>query len=316
MNRRHFVRRYLAATLAATQTKSVAAALARAPRRAPRSPGAPFRLKFAPHFGMFRHHAGDDPLAQLQFLADEGFRALEDNGMASRPPAEQERLGQKMEELGIEMGVFVAHADFGAVTFASREPEAKKRIEQDMQKALEVAARVRAKWCTIVPGCYSNALELGYQTAHVIDNLRRAAEICAEGKLTMVLEPLNAWRDHPGLFLTKIPQAFELCRAVNSPWCKILDDLYHQQISEGNLIPNIDLAWSEIAYFQAGDNPGRCEPGTGEIHYAKVFAHLAAKGFDGVIGMEHGNSRPGKEGERAVIDAYVAADAWTPIKAS
>ena len=126
----------------------------------------------------------------------------------------------------------------------------------------------------------------------------------------MVLEPLNPWRDHGGCFLTKVPQAFLICRAVNSPSCKILDDLYHQQITEGNLIPNIDRSWSEIGYFQTGDNPGRKEPGTGEINYRNVFGHIHAKGFDGILGMEHGNSRGGKEGERAVIDAYVEADSF------
>ena len=114
----------------------------------------------------------------------------------------------------------------------------------------------------------------------------------------MVLEPLNPWRDHPGLFLTRMPQAFQICSAVGSPFCKILDDLYHQQITEGNLIPNIDRSWSEIAYFQIGDNPGRKEPGTGEINYKNVFTHIHAKGFTGIMGMEHGNSQPGKE-ERA-----------------
>jgi hydroxypyruvate isomerase len=270
--------------------------------------GTPFRLKFAPHFGMFRQHAGESLADQLRFLADEGFRALEDNGMAARPEAEQERLGTLLGDLGIEMGVFVAHADFAGVSFASSEPEARARIEADMKKAIAVAKRVRARWCTVVPGCYSTGLEWDYQTANVVDNLRRAADICAGGELTMVLEPLNAWRDHPGLFLTKIPQAFQLCRAVASRYCKILDDLYHQQISEGNLIPNIDQAWSEIAYFQVGDNPGRCEPGTGEVNFKNVFRHLHAKGFEGIVGMEHGNARPGKEGERAVIDAYRACD--------
>jgi hydroxypyruvate isomerase len=126
----------------------------------------------------------------------------------------------------------------------------------------------------------------------------------------MVLEPLNPYRDHPGLFLTKIPQAFMICRAVGSPSCKILDDLYHQQITEGNLIPNVDRAWNEIAYFQVGDNPGRKEPTTGEINYKNVFRHIHAKGFEGIVGMEHGNSRAGKEGERAVIEAYRACDGF------
>jgi hydroxypyruvate isomerase len=95
---------------------------------------------------------------------------------------------------------------------------------------------------------------------------------------------------------------------VNSPSCRILYDLYHQQITEGNLIPNSDAAWSEIAYFQVGDNPGRREPTTGEINYRNVFAHLHAKGYTGIVGMEHGNSRPGRDGERAVIAAYQACD--------
>jgi sugar phosphate isomerase/epimerase len=84
-----------------------------------------------------------------------------------------------------------------------------------------------------------------------------------------------------------------VCKAVASPACKILFDMYHQQIREGNLIPNIDLAWDEIAYFQIGDNPGRKEPGTGEVNYRNVFRHVHGKGYKGILGMEHGNSLPG-----------------------
>ncbi len=124
----------------------------------------------------------------------------------------------------------------------------------------------------------------------------------------MVLEPLNHWRNHPELFLSKIPQAYMICRSVGSPSCKVLDDLYHQQITEGNLIPNIDRAWDEIAYFQTGDNPGRNEPTTGEINYKNVFRHIHNKGFTGIIGMEHGNSMRGIEGELAVIRAYREVD--------
>ena len=124
----------------------------------------------------------------------------------------------------------------------------------------------------------------------------------------MVLEPLNPYADHGGMFLQKSDQAYAICRAVDSPSCKILFDIYHQQITEGNLIPNIDACWSEIAYFQSGDNPGRKEPYTGEINYQNVFAHLHAKGYNGVIGMEHGNSEKGSKGEKAVIAAYRKAD--------
>jgi hydroxypyruvate isomerase len=143
----------------------------------------------------------------------------------------------------------------------------------------------------------------------VVESLKRAAEILEPHGLVMVLEPLNP-RDHPGLFLKRIPQAYTICKAVGSPACKILDDLYHQQVTEGNLIPNLDAAWDEIAYFQIGDNPGRQEPTTGEINYRNVFGHIHAKGFDGILGMEHGVSGDGIEGEKRLIQAYREVDTF------
>ncbi len=267
-----------------------------------------FGLDYAPHFGMFRHHAGEDLLDQLRFMHDEGFRALEDNGMPRRDVALQKRIGAELERLGMRMGVFVAHTAWGEVSFASDAPEARSRILSDIRQAVEVAGRVNARWCTVVPGDYDRGLERAYQTSIVIDNLRRAVEICEPAGLTLVLEPLNHWTDHAGVFLTGIPQAYQICRSVGSPYCKILDDLYHQQITEGNLIPNLDRAWDEIAYIQVGDNPGRNEPTTGEINYLNVFRHLKKKGYRGIVGMEHGNAGEGRAGERAVIDAYVACD--------
>jgi hydroxypyruvate isomerase len=257
---------------------------------------------------MFRELGGDDLVGQLEFMADAGFRSLEDNGMAGRPVAEQERIARAMQRLDMRMGVFVAH------TIHWREPnlaggdEAKREeFLAEIRASVDVARRVNATWMTVVPGHVDLRQHIDFQTAHVVESLRRAAEILEPHGLVMVLEPLNP-RDHPGLFLKGIPQAYQICRAVDSPACKILDDLYHQQITEGNLIPNLDAAWDEIAYFQIGDNPGRREPTTGEINYARVFQHIRDKGFDGILGMEHGNSRPGAEGEQAVIDAYRAVD--------
>lgn len=267
-----------------------------------------FKMKFAPHFGMFQNHAGADLVDQLKFAADEGFSGWEDNGMRGRSPQDQEKLGKAMRDLGITMGVFVVNdIDWSKPTLATGGQEHLDRFLQNCKDSVDVAKRTGAKWMTVVPGVIEPRLEPGYQTAHVIEALRRGAEIFEPHGLVMVLEPLN-YRDHPNLFLNKIAQAFMICRAVDSPACKILDDLYHQQIHEGNLIPNIDAAWSEIAYFQIGDNPGRREPTTGEINYKNVFKHIASKGFTGVMGMEHGNAKPGKEGERALIEAYRSVD--------
>lgn len=269
---------------------------------------APFNLKFAPHLGMFQHHAGSDPINQLQFMADQGFSAFEDNGMPGREVAMQEKMGKTMAKLGIQMGVFVAHKIYWKEpNLASGDESMREEFLDHIKSSVEVAKRSNAKWMTVVPGHLDLRKDMGYQTANVVESLKRACDILAPHKLTMVLEPLN-FRDHPGLFLTKSAQTYEICKAVDSPSCKILFDIYHQQIQEGNLIPNIEASWEEIAYFQIGDNPGRKEPTTGEINYQNVFKYIHEKGFRGILGMEHGNSRKGKEGEQAVIKAYRSVD--------
>ena len=267
-----------------------------------------FNLKFAPHIGMFKHLAGEDPVDQLKFMADQGFSAFEDNGMPNRPVAQQQAMAQVMRNRNIEMGVFVAHKIYWKEpSLASGNKAKREEFLGYIRNAVEVAKRVNAKWMTVVPGHLDLRQDMGYQTAHVIETLKRAADILEPHDLTVVLEPLN-FRDHPGLFLTKISQAYQICKAVNSPSCKILFDIYHQQIHEGNIIPNIDLAWEEIDYFQIGDNPGRKEPTSGEINYKNVFKHIHEKGFTGILGMEHGNSQEGAEGERKVIAAYRSVD--------
>jgi hydroxypyruvate isomerase len=274
----------------------------------PSSRSKPFKLKYAPHFNMFKHHAGGDLIDQIKFMADQGFTAMEDNGMMGRPIDVQEKIAREMSRLNMTMGVFVAGFKFGEKNFVTRNSTIREMLVKRMKEAVEVAKRVNATWCTVVPGAYDQRLEYDYQMANTIENLKYCAEICEPYGLVMVLEPLNWLTNHPGLFLKKIPQAYQICRAVGSPSCKILNDLYHQQVTEGNLIPNIEMAWDEIAYFQVGDNPGRKEPTTGEINYKYIFRFLYKKGYKGVIGMEHGNSKPGKEGEEAVIDAYRYCD--------
>jgi len=269
----------------------------------------PFNMKFAPHFGMFEQHAGKDLLDQLSFMADMGFRALEDNGMMGRTPEVQEKIGKHLAKLGMEMGVFVVDkGGNSANSLAAGKEEFVEIFLDGCRRAVEVAKRVNAKWMTVVPGDFERRIPIGIQTANVIDALRRGAEILEPHGLVMVLEPLS---DTPDLFLRHSDQTYLICRAVNSPSCKILYDIYHMQKNEGQLITNIDRTWSEIAYIQIGDNPGRKEPTTGEINYKNVFQHLHDKGYRGIMGMEHGNSMPGKKGEQAVIDAYRSCDVTT-----
>ncbi|SHM33663.1 hydroxypyruvate isomerase [Cyclobacterium lianum] len=267
-----------------------------------------FNLDYAPHFGMFKHHAGEDLLDQITFMHERGFRSLEDNGMMRRTPEMQEKIANHMARLGMTMGVFVLDkGGNGANTLAAGKKEHLDIFLDGCKRAVEVAKRVNARWTTVVPGDYQRDLPLDIQTANVIEALRRGAEILEPHGLTMVLEPLS---DTPNLFLRYSPQTYLICKGVDSPSCKILYDIYHQQKNEGHLISLMDMCWEEIAYIQIGDNPGRKEPGTGEINYQNVFKFIYDKGFKGVCGMEHGNANPGLEGEKAVIAAYRKADSF------
>jgi len=270
-----------------------------------------FKLLYAPHFGMFKNSAGNDFVDQLKFMHEMGFRAMEDNGMKKRSIADQEKIAATMTRLDMKMGVFVAHTiDWKETTLASGNKEKRETFLQEIKESVEVAKRVNAKWMTVVPGFKDLRQDIEFQTAHVVESLKRAGDMLEPHGMVMVLEPLN-FRDHPGLFLKTAPQAYEVCKAVDSPSCKILFDVYHQQIQTGNLIPNIDLTWDETAYFQVGDNPGRKEPTTGEINYRNIFKHIYEKGgAEIIVGMEHGNSIGGKEGEEALIKAYREVDGF------
>ena len=267
-----------------------------------------FNLKYAPHFGMFKGSAGDNLIDQLNYIADQGFTAFEDNNLKKRTIETQNKMSKTMQKRGIEMGVFVAHTiHWKEPNLASGDISKREQFLKEIKESVEVAKRINAKWMTVVPGYKDLRLDLSYQTVNVVDSLKYACEILEPHDLIMVLEPLN-FLNHPGLFLTESPQAYEICKSVDSPSCKILFDIYHQQIQEGNLLPNIEKCWNEIAYFQIGDNPGRKEPSTGEINYKNIFKYIYNRGFEGILGMEHGNSKKGRDGEIAVIEAYKKVD--------
>ncbi len=267
-----------------------------------------FKHLYAPHFGMFEQSAGKDLVKQLEFMATNGFLGLEDNGMLKRPVDEQNLIGDTLKRLGMTMGVFVIEGgDNWKTSLTTGKKEYLDTFVATCKKSVELAKRVNSKWMTVVPGYFDRTKSMGLQTANVVEAMRRGAEIFEPHGMVMVMEPLS---DNADLFLRFSDQTYEICRAVNSPACKILFDIYHMQRNEGNLIKNIDAYWSEIAYIQIGDNPGRKEPTSGEINYKNIFKHIYDKGFRGVMGMEHGNAFPGAAGEQKLIEAYRWSDGF------
>jgi len=232
--------------------------------------------------------------------------ALEDNGMMGRSVEDQTKIGAELARLNMTMGVFVLNAyRNGDVSLVTGKQEVLDHFVASCKTAVDVAKRVNAKWITVVPGNFDRRIPIGIQTANVIEAMRRGAEVIEPHGLVFVMEPLS---DTPDLFLRLPDQTYEICKAVNSPACKVLYDIYHMQRNQGNLIPMINATWDEIAYIQIGDNPGRNEPTSGEVNYRNIFKHIHSRGYQGVMGMEHGNSQRGKEGELAVIEAYRRSD--------
>jgi hydroxypyruvate isomerase len=269
-----------------------------------------FSLGYAPHEGSFASRG--NRLEQIAYAADQGFTAWEDNEAAGRSIEEQNAMARALQQRNMTMGVFVA----GMPRWGDMRPllggndnADRDRFLAEVRASVDVAKRLNARWMTVVPGFLDRKLPVEIQTARVVDTMRRAAEIMEPHGFVMVMEPLNTLTDHPGVFLQTIPQGFAVARAVDSPAVKVLADLYHEQIQAGNLIRTLETCWDEIAYIQFGDNPGRNEPGSGEINYRNVVRWLRTRNFGGVIGMEHGNSIRGREGEDRLVAAYREIDA-------
>jgi len=304
MERRNFIKNAASGLAWVGLSGAVASATAKTPVVQKVSNKAKFTLKYAPTLGMFNENAGKDPIDNLKFIADQGFRAAYDLGLIDRSPADQEKIANEARRLGLELGQFSLKT-WGIKFVENKQEDA---IKERMLAGLEVQKRTGINKGLIVLGNLDPKLHPELQTATVIENLRRCCDIVGEHGLELVMEPLNPLVNHPGIFLSRTTQAKMICVAVNHPSCKMVNDLYHQQITEGNLIHNIEKCWDYIGSFHIGDNPGRFEPTTGEINYKYIFKYLRDKKYDEVLSCEHGKSKPGKEGELAVVQAYREVD--------
>jgi hydroxypyruvate isomerase len=268
----------------------------------------PFNMKFSPEFGIFKEVVGKDVIDQIKWGYDQGFRSWENTRLKSRPIQEQESISKTIQQLGMEFGQFVGTMNFKEVTFAGRDQNIRENVLKEVRDSVEIAKRMNTKFIHNVLGMSDPKLPWDFQMANAIELLKRVADIYEPHGIVMVMETMNHKINHPGMFLHLIPQAYAMAKAVGSPSVKILFDFYHVQIQEGNIIPTLDYAWDEVAYMQIGDTPGRNEPTSGEINFVNVLQYVHDKGYRGFMGMEHGISKPGREGNLAALAAYRSVD--------
>ena len=268
----------------------------------------PFNMKFSPDFRLFAPAVGDDPLDQIIWAYDQGFRAVENTMLKQRSTDQQEAISRQVHKLGMEFGQFVGTVTFSEITFAGQDQSLREAVIKDARQSVEIAKRMDTSIVHNVLGLSHPKLPMDFQMANAIDLTKRLVDIYEREGITMIIEPMNHKIDHPGMFLHTVPQAYSLVKSVGSDHLKILYDIYHVQIQEGNLLPTLEYAWDQVGYFQIGDTPGRNEPGTGEINYKNVLQFIHDKGYRGFLGLEHGHSQPGKEGVEKTVKAYRMVD--------
>jgi hydroxypyruvate isomerase len=213
-----------------------------------------------------------------------------------------EEIARLKKRLGIEIAQFTAWG----FTPGMNDPKNHADFLKAVEEGCEVAKRLDCKLMTVVGGNDQPGMTQEQMHANIIEALKRAAPIAEKNRVTMILEPMNIRVDHKGHCLYGSAPAVRICREVGSPAVKINWDLYHMQISEGDLCGRLKDGFDQVGYLQLADHPGRNEPGTGEIHYNRVLREAYDLGYRGYVGLE---CRP-KTTELAAAQGVARADVW------
>jgi hydroxypyruvate isomerase len=201
-----------------------------------------------------------------------------------------ERIKQLSDAIGIRIASFSGDDKYSMID----SNESKKYIDF-LKESLKIAKYLNCQHLVIHSDALmadGSAKKINRQVSDyekfvaMYDVLKSIAPLAEKEEVVLVLEPLNTIVDHKGYFLDNTKTAAELINLVNSPYVKVLYDVYHMQIMEGNIIDTINKYVKEIGYIHVADVPGRQEPGTGEINYTKVIEALRKVKYDNVIGFE------------------------------
>ena len=211
-------------------------------------------------------------------------------------------VADKTAELKIEVAQFTAWGFRPGLNNPRNHPKFVKAIET----SCKAAKKLRCKLMTVVGGDDQPGMSQEKMHENIIAGLKLAAPIAEKHGVVMILEPMNIRVDHKGHCLYGSPPAIRICEEVASPSVKINWDLYHMQITEGDLCGRLRDGWKQVGYLQLADHPGRNEPGTGEVHYNRVLKAAHDLGYRGFVGLE---CRP-RENELAAARRVAAADVW------
>ena len=224
---------------------------------------------------------------RIRKIADQGLKAFSFWGIGGKDAAAMERA---QKETGLKCGSITGNGKTGWNTGLTK-TGAEEAFLQDFKDHIEVAKRFNVKNLICFLGATQKDIPLEVQHRQFIDGLKKAGDIAAKNDVYFCLEPLNVV-ESPQMSVLSAKHGFKIVEEVNHPHVKLDFDMYHLQLSEGNIINNLrqGLQKGWIRFVEVGDVPGRKEPGTGEMNYANIFKVLRELGYADFVGMEHGTS--------------------------
>jgi len=288
----------------------------------------PFKMKFTPRLGMnfFKTSAGKDPLKRMRFFKDNGFTAIEGAVWISHKPLTdkdkelQSAICALAKELNLEMGCLSSMNEKDFPTMSANQVPNKEKVIRDksairdfltwqMDNTFDILKRVGAKTFIIGAGTVDKELSWHKQYDNVVENMAFCAAYCQKNGFLMEIEPLNT-KSHPNIFVDRAELGARICQDVDNPHCKILYDLFHEQMQLGN-VDSLDnpMVWDSIESFHVADTPDRNEPGSGNMPYMQIFKKIWDKGYRGFIGLEHGQSVQSAEVDARILATYRSFDA-------
>jgi hydroxypyruvate isomerase len=246
--------------------------------------GAGIQVKMALMTGWF---GGLSHVEMVEQVAAYGFPAFENLGAGKWE--DKEAVRAKCDELGISVGAIACGGTINGEGPVN--PAYHDTFENEVRAAIVNAKALGTKTLLALTGAERSDMSMAQQMDNVVVASKRLAPMLEDAGMVMVYETLNIRKDHKGYALVYSKQAADMVRQVGSPAVKFLFDVYHQQISEGDVIRNLTDFKDEIGHFHFGDNPGRREPGTGELNYKNIFKAIAASGYTGCVSAEFSKSK-------------------------
>jgi hydroxypyruvate isomerase len=274
-------------------------------------------LRYAAHLGyrsasprpLFAESAESlDAPAQIAYAAQLGFAGMQVVRAVSQTKAQRNATRAALERYGLETGgmLYAEQELLRSPLWGTSDAGAQERRERALRDAFDVAREINGRYImllsTLIPG-----VPRALQHVALVENLKRAAELAARHDVVLLLEgmSLNLW---PDALVARIDETYAVVRAVDHPNVRLVFDVGHVQCNDGNLIANLRAVWDAVALVQVADNPGRLEPGTGEINIGNVLRTLHELGYSGLVELEHDWSQPTRACEQRGIEYLRSID--------